>query len=621
MQPSIKFCAAFLLVILSAILTRPALAHETDQFTIPPNREFADVGPLVSQWAYDAIQTGVNKINEKIKSAGNDPEALKELQSEQVIVPAVNKGFPWAMDVIEGWERRLATQEMLDRYPGKVLVYKHPLHNIYQGGYFPLDPRQIMRLWLAGTCKVFGVYLGTDKLGHFTDMGMNYWKEYNKARLSGMSPEEAQAHAIKLGENGLIFSERGLLGYLTAGSYSNGDMAANFLGMEFYRNLTEPVMLKGQVRPPMLVHDGQYWRIDPRLDRDTFFSVFISDHLDEALNPSKYESDMRKNLRKRIAERAPALLEHYADVNGQRRPKAWFDKKVDELRTYWGVDYGHNGERSELVALSDVAFAAPESSNKVGKSGSGPAPTLFALASQGDTAGVRSLLAGHANVNEPLRLEGRYNSDWGSTPLHLAARSGGADAVQALLSSGASVTARNDLGVTPLHEAVDAGDTRTIDLLLSRGADPNAADVRGRTPLHWAAKLKEGSERIIPMLVSRQAKVDLADDYGRTPLHVAAEAGNVPAVQALLSAGAKTTVADRLGATPLHLAAAGDKGRVVEMLLSRGALADARDDLGSTPLHDAARHQARDVVAMLVRAGANTAVADAYGQRPTDVAR
>jgi len=35
---------SILLVILSAILTRPALAHETDQFTVPPNREFADVG-------------------------------------------------------------------------------------------------------------------------------------------------------------------------------------------------------------------------------------------------------------------------------------------------------------------------------------------------------------------------------------------------------------------------------------------------------------------------------------------------------------------------------------------------------------------------------------------------
>jgi ankyrin repeat protein len=369
------------------------------------------------------------------------------------------------------------------------------------------------------------------------------------------------------------------------------------------------------------VRDGQYWRIAPDVDRDTFFSVFVSDHLDEALNPSKYESDMRANLRKRIAERAPALLEHYADVNGQRRPKEWFEKKAAELRTYYGVDYGHNGERNELVTLADVAFAAPQSSNKVGKSGSGAAPTVYALASQGDTAGLRNLLAGHVNVNEPLRLEGRYNSDWGSTPLHLAARSGGVDAAQALVSAGANVNARNDLGVTPLHEAVDAGDARTIDLLLSRGADVNAADVRGRTPLHWAAKLKEGSDRIIPMLVGRQAKVDLADDDGRTPLHVAAEAGNVPAVQALLGAGARPTVADRLGATPLHLAAAGDKARVAEMLLGRGAQADARDALGSTPLHDAARHQARDVVAMLVRSGADTAVADAYGQRPTDVAR
>jgi ankyrin repeat protein len=621
MKPFSKRCASFLLVILSATLTRPALAHETDQFTIPPGREFADVGPLISQWAYDAIQTGVNKVNERIKSAGNDPEALKQLQSDQAIVPAVNKGFPWAMDVIEGWEKRLNSRELQDRYPGKVLVYKHPLANIYQGGYFILDPRQVMRIWLSGTFKAFDVYLGSDKIGHFTDMGMNYWREYNKLRRAGKTPEEAQRESISVGNKGLVFSETGLLGNLTAGSYSNGDMAANFLGMQFYRNLTEPIMLKGEVRKPMLVRDGQYWRIAPHVDRDTFFSMFICDHMDEALNPSKYESAMRNNLRKKIAERAPAVLEHYADVNGQRRPREWFEKKLNDLRTYYGVDYGHAGERNELVALSDVAFAAPASANKVGKTGSDAAPTIYALASQGDAAGVRTLLGNRANANEALRLNGRYNSDWGSTPLHLAARSGGADTVQALLGAGANASAKNDLGVTPLHSAVDAADTRTIELLLSRGADVNAADVRGRTPLHWAAKLRSDSDRVIALLVGRQAKPDLADKQGRTPLHVAAEAGNDGAARALLAAGAKPGAADRMGVTPLHLAASGDKARVVELLLNRGATADVRDDLGSTPLHDAARHQARDVVALLVRSGANTAVADAYGQRPTDVAR
>jgi ankyrin repeat protein len=622
MKSLIKRCASALLVILSATLTRPAFGHETDQFTIPPGREFADVGPLVSQWAYDAIQTGVNKVNEQIKAAGNDPERLKNLHSDQAIVPAVNKGFPWAMDVIEGWEKRLNSRELQDRYPGKVLVYKQPFANIYQGGYFILDPRQIMRIWMSGTFKAFDVYLGSDKLGHFTDMGMNYWRQYNKARLAGEAPDEAQRHAIELGQKGLILSENGLLGKLTAGSYSNGDMSANFLGMQFYRNLTEPIMLKGEVRKPMLVREGEYWRIAPHVDRDTFMSMFICDHMDEALNPSKYESGMRKNLRAKIAERAPAVLEHYADVNGQRRPREWFENKVNELRTYYGVDYGHDGERNELVALSDVAFAAPGSADKVGKTAAhATAAPLYALASQGDVAGVRSLINNRVNVNEVLRLTGRYNSDWGSTPLHLAARSGGVDTVQALLGAGAKVNVRNDLGVTPLHSAVDAGDARTIELLLSRGADVNAADVRGRTPLHWAARLRGNADRVIQMLVARQAKPDLADKQGRTPLHLAAEAGNDLAARALLAAGAKPGAADRMGVTPLHLAAAGDKAAVVQLLLGRGATADVRDDLGSTPLHDAARHQARDVVAILVRSGANTAVADAYGQRPTDVAR
>src|SRR3712207_1785722 len=76
----------------------PAHAHETDQFTVPPGREFADIGPLISQWAYDSIKRGVDSVNADIKDAverGNRDE-LRRLHSDRAVVPAVNKAFPWA---------------------------------------------------------------------------------------------------------------------------------------------------------------------------------------------------------------------------------------------------------------------------------------------------------------------------------------------------------------------------------------------------------------------------------------------------------------------------------------------------------------------------------------------
>lgn len=59
----------------------------------------------------------------------------------------------------------------------------------------------------------------------------------------------------------------------------------------------------------------------------------------------------------------------------------------------------------------------------------------------------------------------------GTSPLHLAAYSGKAAAVQLLLSSGASVHAQNCDGQTPLFEAAAAGHREAAELLLRSGAD------------------------------------------------------------------------------------------------------------------------------------------------------
>jgi hypothetical protein len=68
--------------------------------------------------------------------------------------------------------------------------------------------------------------------------------------------------------------------------------------MLFYRNLSEAMMLKGQERPPMLVRDGAYWKLAPARAMDSdFFAWFISDQLDEALNPGQFLDFMRDGMR------------------------------------------------------------------------------------------------------------------------------------------------------------------------------------------------------------------------------------------------------------------------------------------------------------------------------------
>lgn len=564
----------FLALLLAA--TIPAWGHETDQFTWPGNREFADLGREMNAWMYDAIERGVEKTNAEIRrcveNKGSESE-LAQLQSQEQIVKAVNGSLPWAMDVIEGWEKKSRSEELKRRYPGRVIGYKEPFKNIYQHVHFPLDPRQFFRLFLGSTLKVYGTYLGTDKIGHFTDMGMNYYRDYSKQLRAGKSPQEAEAEAVRLGTEGLIFAESGMLGYLSCGAYSNADLAANYVGLLFYRNLTEPIKIKGAMQPPMLVREGPYWKPAPHVRRDSdFFAVFVSDHYNEALNPSRFEAGMRKSVHKAIEARRENILDRFCDENGNRRPREWFEKQLGELRTYYGVDYGHRGTPEELVSIASVCF--PE--------GAGTA------AAKVEHARPMYLMA-QANPNAPDAQK--------RTVLHLAIQAGDGPAVRELLGHGADISARDGFGTTPLHLAAARNDARLVAMLLEKGAPAASRDDFGCTPLHDAAR--SGSAATVKLLLEAAADANAADAYATTPLHLACRQGSAEAALPLLQKGANPNAQNTAGSTPLHEAAASGNQELTRLLLERGAKpasnrrgqspADLASENGFAPLADSLR--------------------------------
>ncbi len=208
---------------------------------------------------------------------------------------------------------------------------------------------------LSPTINLFGVYLGTDKLGHFFQQGGQYYEAYRKAEAAGADAAKSVRDAIALG----VFQEENYYGLLTVGVYSNADLAANYAGLKFFLNLTRPVMLNGRRLPPMLVNRQGLWEINRDLPPD-FLRPFVTDHWNEAINPNLYTGVLLDTVRERFVGRAAAWSAFYG-----ANPVASASRS-DNLETFYGEPYGHSGMNrvSTVVDLTREAKAAQHAAVK-----------------------------------------------------------------------------------------------------------------------------------------------------------------------------------------------------------------------------------------------------------------
>ena len=187
--------------------------------------------------------------------------------------------------------------------------------------------------------------------------------------------------------------------------------------------------------------------------------------------------------------------------------------------------------------------------------------------------------------------------------LFKAAHDGDVAEVQALVSSGADLNARDPKGRAPVHIAAFASNDDALRALAVAGADMNALDGQAYDVVTIAAVADD------PALMS--LAIELGNDpglmtspYDGTALIAAAHLGHVKVVQRLIDAGAPLDHVNNLHWTAvIEAVVLGDGGEnhqaVLDALLSGGADRTLADRNGITPLQHAERRGFAEMAARL----------------------
>jgi len=333
-------------ILMSMVLAAPAVALETDQFTVPP-KPLADYGPKLSQRVADEIRVVVDDANAtrakelreaaKARSRGSQRAHLEKAYAvvsqpvlAKAIYDAISGGNPYENHV-ESWVRNRAneTDDALELNVGQSIYGPNPFE------------RPIALSFLAGTVRLHGEYVGTDKVGHFGQQGYEYYEQYLAARLAGKDEAEATQVAVAYG----VAQEKGWFGEMICGIYSNADLAANYSGLLFYRNVMEPIYLGDVTLPPMIVWDGDKLKLSPQVNSE-LLKPFITDHWNEAKNPCRYNGYWRPYMRERIAAHVDAWM-----TFNHSTPAAETER-LKHIDTFYGHDYGHSDWRDVITLVN-----------------------------------------------------------------------------------------------------------------------------------------------------------------------------------------------------------------------------------------------------------------------------
>lgn len=343
-----KILAAFSLAII--LLAQPArwMGFETDQYNLPPT-PLADIGGEVYEYTLENITKAIEKVNAQIREKQSCLERpkceksaarkkLEYLRSDAAVARAIYDRLGYGIIAFA----RAGNWINSHKFRAQPARYK----TSYRDSIFVWIPTDY--LTISPTVNIYGTYLGTDKIAHFFQQGYQYYRIAGREIAKGASVRAGESKAIAWGR----FTENTYYGTLVGGVFSNADLFANLIGMRFYEGLAKPVEVGGLVRPATLVLEDGLWKLNAAgTSEEVLLRPFISDHLNEALNPSLFIPGLRSSIRGIVRKKSCAQWRAAYPT----RSRQDFQLLSDSLKRWNGVNYGHK-DSGKFVTIAATCY-------------------------------------------------------------------------------------------------------------------------------------------------------------------------------------------------------------------------------------------------------------------------
>lgn len=346
-----------LLLIIAISTATSSFAFETDQYNLPPV-PLADIGSEVSGYFEENLIAAIGEVNaeidrlnqciangEKAKKGCPSASDARRRRNELLGDDAVGHAFFKRIGDGSLFITKTGKWFRSHQFAVSPASYKVP----YAESIYFFKPSN--HLTLSPTIRMFDIEFGTDKIEHLLQQGWKYY-EIRRAELAkGKTPADADNKAVDWGKR----TERTYYGLMSSGVYSNADLVANYVGMRFYEGMTKPLQINGSIRPAILeLHEGR-WRIAPSIDLSAdLLKPFISEHLNEAFNPSGFAFFVCPTVKRVVRTRACPEWQTFV----KQTTKADLEQRSARLTTWNGEDYGF-ATKGRRVTIGDSCFDRP----------------------------------------------------------------------------------------------------------------------------------------------------------------------------------------------------------------------------------------------------------------------